>query len=137
METSSHDSGAHRQEERIVTTARTPNLAGWVVQPIVLVQKMIYSDDSEAFINAFERMLLVPCMFGLAQQAVDTLLADELANCHKVKATILQILKQSPEAYRNRLREIEFGPDYHPHLVGQKSWAVCLGRLRPETPTKE
>lgn len=57
----------------------------------------------------------------------------DLANYAKVKAAILQTLNLSPEAYQQRLREIEFGTDYHPCILGQK---ICLHWLRLEEMTK-
>lgn len=47
------------------------------------------------------------------------------------------MLNLSPEAYRRRLREIEFGPDYQPQAIGQKIRAVGLRWLRPESHSKE
>lgn len=107
-------------------------------------------DDPEAYLNAFERMataarwaqtqwaiVLIPCLIGPAQQAVDTLPASDLNDSPKMNATILQMLNLSPKVYRRRLCEIDFGPDFQPHLVGQQIRAAGLRWLRPNTQTKE
>lgn len=108
-------------------------------QPSIMVQKMTWDDDPEAFLYAFEwtataagwpeaqwAVVLIPCLIGLAQQAVDTLATADLRNYRKVRDTILQTLNLSPEAYRRKLHKIEFGPDYHPRLIGQWIRAACL-----------
>lgn len=73
----------------------------------------------------------------MSQQAVGTRTMDDLGNYRKVRDAILQTLHLSPEAYRRRLCKIEYGPDYHPRLIGQRIQAACLWWLRPEVSTKE
>lgn len=67
--------------------------------------------------------MLIPCLIRPTQQAVDTLLAADLADYFKVKAIILQTLNISSEAYCCHLQEIQFGLDYHPRLIGH---GICL-----------
>lgn len=70
---------------------------------------MTKADDPEAFINAFERtasaagwpefqwaMVLISCLIGAAQQAVDTLPTKDLGDYKKVSEAILQTLNLSP-----------------------------------------
>lgn len=45
---------------------------------------------------------------------------------------ILQTLNLSHKAYWQQLQEIEFHPDYHPRLLGQKIQATCFHWLCPE-----
>lgn len=79
---------------------------------------MTPADNPEAYLNAFEWMamtvgwerskwaaVLIPCLLGPAYT--------------KVRAAILQMLNLSPEVYRRQLQEIDFGPDYQPHAIGQ------------------
>lgn len=68
---------------------------------------------------------------------MDTLPSTKLWDYKRVKAAILQTLNLSPEAYRRQLCEIEFGPDYHHKLIGQKIKDACLQWLHPEVFTKE
>lgn len=76
-------------------------------------------------------------LIGPTQQAVDTLPASDLNNYVKVRVAILHTLNLSHKAYRRWLRKIEFGPDYYPHLIGQKIQVASLWCLRPLTQTKE
>lgn len=98
---------------------------------------MIQDDDPKSFLNEFEwtttaagwpetqwAIVLISCLIGPAQEAMDTLLTANLANYWKVLDDILQPLNLSLEAYRRQLQEIEFGPDYHP-------WAAHKGCLPP------
>lgn len=109
---------------------------------------MTKDDDPEAFLNAFERMatvarwpetqwavMLIPCLIGPAEQAMDTLPTPDLGDYKK--DAILQTLNLTPEAYRRCLCEIEFGPDYHPRLIELKMQAAYLMWLRPKVLTKE
>lgn len=81
--------------------------------------------------------VLIPCPIGPAQQAVDMAPLADLNNYDKNHTAILQMLNLSPEVYRRRLREIDFGPDYQPRTIGQQIRAVGLRWLRPEARTKE
>lgn len=56
--------------------------------------------------------ILIPCLIGPAQQAVDTVPRADLNVHDKVQVAILRMLYLSPEAYWRRLCEIDFGPDY-------------------------
>lgn len=56
--------------------------------------------------------VLILCLTGPAQQAIDVVLLADLSDYDKICTTILQKLNLSPEAYRHRLREIDFGLDY-------------------------
>lgn len=80
--------------------------------PVVKVQKMMPDDDPEAFLNTFEctptatgwaqdqwAAVLIPCLIGPAQQAVDTLSPTNLTDYARVRAAILQTLNLSPKAY--------------------------------------
>lgn len=107
----------------------------------VMVKKMTSADDPEALVYAFERTtsvarwpedqwmaVLILCLIGLAQQAIDTLPPGDLADYEKVQPAILQTLNRSPKAYLRCLRQREFRPDYHPHLTVQKSGGLaCSG----------
>lgn len=77
------------------------------------LQKMTLEDDLEALINAFEwtvvaagwppahwSAILIPCLIGLALQAVDTLPLHDLLDFQKVKRAVLQTLNLNPEAYQ-------------------------------------
>lgn len=94
---------------------------------------MAPADDPEAYLNAFERMatavgwdkvswvsVLIPCLIGPAQQTVDTVPLAELNDYAKVHKAIMQMFNLNPEAYRQRLREIEFSLDYQLKTIGQK-----------------
>lgn len=118
--------------------------------PRVRAQKMMVADDPEAFINTFEctmvadgwpssqwLTILIPCLIGPAQQAVDTLPLQDLPDYKKVKVYVLQTLNLNPEAYHCRLQEIECGLDYHPQLMGQKIKSTCLKWLHPTEHTAE
>lgn len=99
---------------------------------------MIPNDDPGAFINAFKRTtvtagwpsqwsaILIPCLIGPAQQAVDTHPLQDLCDYKKVKIAVLQILNLNPESYGRCLCKIEFGSDYQPNLIRQKIRATCL-----------
>lgn len=50
---------------------------------------------------------------------------------------VLQTLNLNPEAYRQHLWEIEFGPGCHPRLIGQMIKSTCLKWLRPTEHTAE
>lgn len=50
--------------------------------------------------------VLIPCLIGLAQQAMDTLPMQDLTDYKKVRVAILQMLKLSSETYWCRFREI-------------------------------
>lgn len=118
---------------------------------VVRAQKMTPNDDPEAFINAFERItiaagwptmqwsaILILCFIRPTQQAMDTLPLQDLCDYKKVKTAILQSLNLNPEANQWHLHKIEFGPNYHPCLIGQKIKATCLKWLRPtECTSKE
>lgn len=101
------------------------------------MQKITPTNEPEVFLNAFERMttvacwaqdqwalMLIQCLIGLAQEAVDILSAANLIDYDKVKTTILQTLNISSEAYRQSLREINLRSDYHSWLISQKIRAV-------------
>lgn len=64
---------------------------------------MMKDDDPEAFINAFKRTtigtecpslqwstILIPCLIGPSQQAVDTLPLQDLYDYKKVRSAVLQ-----------------------------------------------
>lgn len=68
-------------------------------------------------------------MVSTAQQSVDVLPVAHVAD-YTVREAILQPLNLSPEVYRRRLREIEFGPEYHPRLTGLQSWAASVRWLQ-------
>lgn len=99
-------------------SAPAPNL-------IIQAQKMTKDDDSEAFINTFEQnaivadwpatswvAILIPCLIGPSQQAVDILPLQDFRDYKKVRAAVLQTLNLNPKAYCRWLRETEFGPDH-------------------------
>lgn len=67
---------------------------------------------------------------------MDTLPTANLNDYQKVREAILQMFYLSPEASCHHLREIEFVPDYNPHLIGQKMKEACLQWLHLETRTK-
>ncbi|XP_042299936.1 uncharacterized protein LOC121917889, partial [Sceloporus undulatus] len=117
----------------------------WTVglNPLKLM-KMGPQDDVEAFLNTFERvaeaaqwpreqwaLILTPCLTGPAQEAVDTLAAEDAKDYGKVKATILQTLNISEDTYRLRLREMKWRPGLHPRTLGQKIRASGLRWLKP------
>lgn len=69
---------------------------------------MTKEDDIEAYINAFESTaagwaksqwaaVLIPCLIGPAQQAVDTLPTQDLGDYKYVREAILQTLKLNLE----------------------------------------
>lgn len=112
---------------------------GHSVQPAVKVQKLTLADNHEVFVNTFKRTamatgwpevqwvaVLIPYLIRPAQQAMDTLPVGDLANYKKVRIAMLQTLNLSSEAYHRHLWEIEFGPDYHSWLMGQKIKASCM-----------
>lgn len=70
--------------------------------------------------------VLIPCLIGPTQQAVDTVPLADLNDYDKVQAAIIKMLSMSPEAYRRRLRKIDFGPEYQPRAIGQQFRAVGL-----------
>lgn len=73
--------------------------------------------------------VLIPCLIGPAQQAIDTLLTQDLGNYKKVQEAILQTLNLSPKGYRQCLREIEFGPDYLARLSSAPNWPTYTERM--------
>lgn len=81
--------------------------------------------------------MLIPCLIGPAQQAIDTLLMSDFTDYAKVRGAILQTLNHSPEASSRHLRNINFGPDYHPRLIGQRIRAIGLRWLNPDIQTKK
>lgn len=106
---------------------------------IIKIHKMTANDDPEAYLNAIARIanvdgwlkphwtaIVIPCLGSPAQQAVDTLPVTHIANYKKVQGTILQTLNLSPKVYQRRIKEIEFGPDYHPCLTEQWIRVVCM-----------
>lgn len=75
------------------------------IQLVVRVQKMMADDEPEAYLNTFERSatiarclqeqwmsILISCLIGLAQLAVNTLMAAKVADYRKIKAAILHVL---------------------------------------------
>lgn len=82
-------------------------------------------------------MVLIPCLICPAQQAVVTVALADLNDYDKVLAAILKTLHLSPEAYRRRLREIDFGPAYQTRAIGQQIRAAGLRWLRPDAQSKE
>lgn len=77
------------------------------------VQKITPADDPEAYLNTFEWMakaarwgkvtwpgVLMPCLIGSVQQAVDTVPLADLNNYDKIRTAILQMLNLIPELYR-------------------------------------
>lgn len=64
--------------------------------------------------------ILIPCLVGPSQQAVDHLAPAEVTDYTKVRDAILQTLNLTPEAHGRRLQEVVFGPDFHPTLTAQK-----------------
>lgn len=76
---------------------------------------MTSADDSEAFLNSFEHIMtaagwpkgqwvavLIPCLVGTAQQAIDTLPTGDVADYWKAQDVSRQTLNLSAEAYRWR-----------------------------------
>lgn len=105
---------------------------------------MTAEDDPEVFLNSFEwstlaakwvedqwAAILLSCLAGLAQQAVDTRAPEEAMDYRRMWDAILQTLNLSPKAYMQQLQEVAFGPDYHLRLVAQKIRAVGLRWLCP------
>lgn len=90
------------------------------------VNPVTLDDDPEAYLNALKQTAVVAgwpeAQWAAlpAQQAVNTLPAGDLTDYKKVRVAILQTFNFSPEADRRCFCEIEFGPDYHPQLIGQK-----------------
>lgn len=122
---------------------------GQMAPLLIMVQKITLEDNPEAYLNAFEctatmarwveaqwAALLIPS-YQTMRQAVNTLPISDLNNYQKLCGAILQSLNMSPEVYQRRLREIKFGPDYHPCLIGQKIRVVCSQCSHPETQSKE
>lgn len=70
-----------------------------------------------------------------AQQAINILPVQGLPDYNKVKVAVIQTLNLNSEAYHRRLGEIEFRPDYHPRLIGQKIKSTCLKWLHPTEDT--
>lgn len=68
--------------------------------------------------------VLIPCLVGSAQQAVDTLPAAEVSDYKKVQDTILQTLNLSLEVYMRWLQEMS-GLGYRPHLTEQQVQVPC------------
>lgn len=68
---------------------------------------------------------------------VDTLLSTDLNDYARLRAAILQTFNLSPEAYRRWLRDIDFGPDYHPRLFVQQIQAEGLLWLCPNSQSRE
>lgn len=107
-------------------------------------------NDLKVFINAFETMamaagwpkaqwsaILILCLIGLAQQAVDTLPLQDLCDYKNLQPALLQTLNLNSEAYHQWLREIEFGMDFHPCLIGQCIWDACVQWPQLEEHTKD
>lgn len=103
---------------------------------------MTQDDTPEAFLNAFECTtevagwfesqrvtFLIPCLVGLAHQAIDILPAADAMEYKKVRKVILQTLHLSPKVYQRWLHEIESGHDYHPSLM-EKCVQAAYMRLR-------
>lgn len=74
--------------------------------------------------------ILIPSLVRLTQQVVDTLAAEEVKDYGRVMEVILQMLNLNPEDYPRQLREVAFGPDYHPLLTTQKIQVASLQWLQ-------
>ena len=88
----------------------------WPGPAPIRMQKMTSTDDLEAYLHTFERvvlavgwprdqwtLILIPCLVGLLQEVVDTLSTQEAT----VKTAILLTLNLTEEAYRKRLTQVE------------------------------
>lgn len=100
---------------------------------------MTPENDLEALMNAFVHSsvaaglpptqwsaVLISCLIGPAQQAMDTLPLQDLLDFQKVKRAVLQMLNLNPEAYQKWLCEIEFGVDYQPWFMAQRLRPVSI-----------
>lgn len=81
--------------------------------------------------------VLISCLIGPAQQAVDAVPLADLNDYDKIRTAILKMLNLNPEAYRRCLHKISFGPDYQLCAVVQQIRAAGLRWLHPESQTKE
>lgn len=124
---------------------KTPEMGGIAFTPCPLkLQKTGPADDPEAFLHTFEKvaeaakwsreqwtLILMPCLTGLVQEIVDTMVPEDVKECDKVKATILGTLNLSEEAYQRRFRDLRFKLVSPSRTLMQRMKASAVQWLKP------
>jgi hypothetical protein len=106
------DRSSAREDERVRSAGRHEQLK---------LTKLTESEDIEAYLTTFERMMgvygveedrwafqLAPLLTGKAQQAYAAVSADEAHNYVRIKEAVLRWYNISDEMYRQRFRSIRW-----------------------------
>lgn len=122
----------------------TRNGRGHILSTPVEAIKMGPGDDPEAFLHTFEKiaeavkwpkdqwtLILMPCLTGLVQEIVDTMVPEDAKEYEKVKTTILGTLDLSEEAYRRRFWELRYKPGTPARTLMQRMKANAVRWLKP------